>query len=83
MDENMNTMQEEMNMEPEVEVVDNDADYDVVETPGDDHGMLKTAVKAGVGLAVAVGGLFGIHKAVEKRKHKYIQSTPKGLIRCK
>ena len=82
MDENMNTMQEET-MEPEVEVVDDDYDVDVVETPSEDHGMLKTAVKATIGLAVAAGGLFGIHKAVEKRKNKYITQTPKGLIRCK
>lgn len=83
MDENM-TMETVDTEAVEPEVVDEDYEYDVVETePGENHGMLKTAVKAGVGLAVAVGGIFGITKAVKKRQNKYIQSTPKGLIRCK
>ena len=68
----------------DTEIVEDDADYDVVETDASgNNGMLKTAAKAVIGLGVAVGGIFGIRKAVQKRQMKYIQSTPKGLIRCK
>jgi hypothetical protein len=82
---------DEMNMEMEMntdevldtEVVEDDTEYDVVETDGGDHGMLKTAAKAVIGLGVAVGGIFGITKVVKKRQMKYIENTPKGLIRCK
>lgn len=80
-------MDENMNMENEVletEVVDDDYDYDVVETePGGSGGMAKTAVKAVIGFGVAIGGFFGIRKAVKKRQEKYIVQTPKGLIKCK
>lgn len=85
---------DEMNMETmetmdtdevlDTEVVEDDADYDVVETDvSGNNGMLKTAAKAVIGLGVAAGGIFGIRKAVQKRRMKYIESTPKGLIRCK
>ena len=88
-------MMDEMNMDAmdtnvdtdevlDTEVVDNDYECDVVETDmSGNNGMLKTAAKAVIGLGIAVGGFFGIRKAVQKRQTKYIQSTPKGLIRCK
>lgn len=87
-------MMDEMNMETmetvdtdevlDTEIVEDDTEYDVVETDvSGNHGMLKTAAKAVIGLGVAVGGVFGIRKAVKKRQMKYIENTPKGLIRCK
>lgn len=85
MDENMvmdNTIDTDEVLD--TEIVDDEADYDVVETDmSGNHGMLKTAAKAVIGLGVAVGGFVGIRKCVKKRQMKYIESTPKGLIRCK
>lgn len=86
MDENM-VMDNTIDTTEEVldtEIVEDDADYDVVETDvSGNNGMLKTAAKAVIGLGVAAGSIFGIRKAVQKRRMKYIESTPKGLIRCK
>lgn len=85
MDE-MNTMDTMDTMDTEevldTEIIEDD-DYDVVETEPGNHGVAKTAVKAVVGLGIAIGGAFGIRKAVKKRKEKYITNTPAGLIRCK
>lgn len=66
----------------DTEIVEDD-DYDVVETEPGNHGVAKTAVKAVVGLGIAIGGAFGIRKAVKKKREKYITTTPAGLIRCK
>lgn len=84
MDETMETMDTMDNEEVlDTEIIEDDADYDVVETEPGNHGVAKTAVKAVVGLGIAIGGAFGIRKAVKKRKEKYITNTPAGLIRCK
>ena len=71
----------EMEMEVETEVVADD-DMDVVDMDQNDSGMVRTAVKAVIGAGLAVGSILGIRKVVKGRK-KYIESTPRGLIRCK
>jgi len=87
MDEmNMETMDNTVDTEEvlDTEIVEDDADYDVVDTPtSDNHGMVKTVGKALVGLGLAVGTALGIRKAYRHSKGKYITSTPAGLIRCK
>lgn len=71
-----------MEMEVETEVVADDDDMDVVDMDQSDSGMFRTAVKAVIGAGLAVGSILGIRKVVKGRK-KYIESTPRGLIRCK
>lgn len=72
----------DMEMEVETEVVADDDDMDVVDMDQSDSGMFRTTVKAVIGAGLAVGSILGIRKVVKGRK-KYIESTPRGLIRCK